>query len=97
MRTLKILFVIFVFISPFILHVWKKNIVNAINIRISNLTRDVYNIERNVMMLRSKWRKEAALGSIEKKAKKTLKMRYPEKREILKIEKFKAMKRRNEK
>jgi cell division protein FtsB len=88
MRALKILFVILIFISPFILHVWKKNMVNAVNIKISNLTREVQNIERNVMLLDSKWRKKIRSDYIEEKAREKLKMRYPEKGEIIKIENF---------
>lgn len=86
MRTLKILLVILLFVSPFILHVWKKNMVNALNIKISNLTTEVQNLERNVVVLISKWRKETSYGIIEKKAREILKMRYPKRGEMLKIE-----------
>ena len=96
MRALKILFLILLFISPFILHVWKKNMVNAINIKISNLTREVQNIERNVMILDSKWREKVGSGYIEEEAGKRLKMRYPEKGEMLKIEYFGIQSKENE-
>jgi len=96
MRALKILFLILIFISPFILHVWKKNMVNAINIKISNLTREVQNIERNVMMLDSKWREKVSSSYIEKRAQEKLKMRYPEKGEIFKIEYFGIESKENE-
>lgn len=96
MRALKILLVILIFISPFILHVWKKNMVNAINIKISNLTREIQNIERNVMILDSKWREKVRSGYIEEKARESLKMRYPEKGEIIKIENFGARSKENE-
>jgi hypothetical protein len=96
MRALKILFVILIFISPFILHVWKKNMVNAINIKISNLTREIQNIERNVMILDSKWREKVKSGYIEEEARERLKMRYPEKGEIIKIENFGARSKENE-
>jgi hypothetical protein len=79
---------IFLFISPFILHVWKKNMVNALNIKISNLTTEVQNRERNVAMLFSKWRKETSYGIVEGKAREILKMRYPNKNEMFKIEDF---------
>jgi hypothetical protein len=87
-RTLKILFIILLFISPFILHVWKKNMVNALNIKISKLTTEVQNIERNVSVLFSKWRKESSHHIIEGKAREILNMRYPERNEIFKIEDF---------
>jgi len=76
------------FISPFILHVWKKNMVNSLNIKISDLTTEVRNLERKVMLLSSKWREESSHGLIEKKAKEILKMRYPKKGEMLKIRDF---------
>jgi len=88
MRTVKILFIILLFISPFILHVWKKNMVNSLNIKISDLTTEVRNLERKVMLLSSKWREESSHGLIEKKAKEILKMRYPKKGEMLKIRDF---------
>lgn len=88
MRAFKILFLILIFISPFILHVWKKNLVNAVNINISNLTREVQNLERNVAILDSKWRKRSSSSYIEKRAREELKMRYPEKGEIFKFEDF---------
>ncbi len=88
MRTVKILFIILIFVFPFILHVWKKNMVNALNIKISNLTTEVQNLERSVMLLSAKWRNEASFNVIEKKAKEILKMRYPERDEIFKIQDF---------
>jgi len=86
MRAVKILFIILIFISPFILHVWKKNVVNALNIKISNLTTEVQNLERGVMSLSSKWRSESSCVVIEKKAKEILKMKYPGRDEIFKIQ-----------
>jgi hypothetical protein len=77
---------ILVFISPFILHVWKKNMVNALNIKISNLTTEVQNLERNVAVLYSKWRRETSQSAIEKKAQEVLNMRYPKKGEMFTIE-----------
>ncbi len=62
--------------------------VNALNIKISNLTREVQNLERNVMILDSKWRRESGPGFIEEKARRLLKMKYPKKGEIFKIEDF---------
>jgi hypothetical protein len=88
MRTVKILFIILIFISPFILHVWKKNVVNALNIKISNLTTEVQNLERGVMLLSTKWRDGSSCNIIEKKAKEILKMRYPKRDEIFKIQDF---------
>jgi len=79
---------ILIFISPFILHVWKKNMVNALNIKISNLTGEVQNLERNVAILNSKWRREASPGVIEGKARKILNMRYPKRGEMFTIEDF---------
>jgi hypothetical protein len=88
MRTVKILFIILIFISPFILHVWKKNVVNALNIKISNLTTEVQNLERSVVLLSAKWRDESSFNVIEKKAKEMLKMKYPKRDEIFKIQDF---------
>lgn len=88
MRTAKILFIILLFISPFILHVWKKNMVNALNIKISNLTTEVQNLERNVTLLFSRWRGETNHSIIEEKAGEILNMRYPKRNEIFKIEDF---------
>ena len=87
-RTAKILFMILIFISPFILHVWKKNVVNALNIKISNLTVEVQNLERNVALLYSKWRRANGHIIIEKKAREILNMRYPKRGEMFKIEDF---------
>jgi len=89
MRAAKILFMILIFISPFILHVWKKNMVNALNIKISNLTGEVQNLERNVAILCSKWRRETSPGVIEGKAREILNMRYPKRGEMFTIEDFK--------
>jgi hypothetical protein len=86
MRTVKILFMILIFVSPFILHVWKKNVVNALNIKISNLTTEVQNLERVAMLLSAKWRNESSYNIIEKKAKQILKMRYPKRDEIFKMQ-----------
>jgi hypothetical protein len=88
MRAVKILFVILIFISPFILHVWKKNMINALNIKISNLTTEVQNLERSVSILCSKWRKETSPGVIEGKAREILNMRYPKRGEMFTIEDF---------
>ncbi len=85
MRAVKILFVILIFISPFILHVWKKNMVNALNIKISNLTGEVQNLERSVAILSSKWRRETNPSVIEGKARKILNMRYPKRGEMFTI------------
>lgn len=65
--------------------------VNALNIKISNLTREIQNLERGVMLLDSKWRVEISSSSIEEKAREILGMRYPERREIFKIENFNIM------
>jgi hypothetical protein len=97
MKTLKILISILVLISPFIFHVWKKNMVNALNIKISNLTGEVQNLERRVMVLGSKWRRESSPGFIERRAKQILNMRYPERGEIFKIENFNIMGNKDEK
>ena len=88
MRAFKILFLILIFISPFILHVWKKNLVNSINIKISNLTREVQNLERNVTILESKWRRKSSPSYIEERAREELKMRYPEEGEIFTIKNY---------
>jgi cell division protein FtsL len=88
MRTAKILFMILIFVSPFILHVWKKNMVNALNIKISSLTTEVQNLDRKVAVLCSKWRSEAGHSVIERKARKILNMRYPKRDEIFAIEDF---------
>jgi hypothetical protein len=71
--------------------------VNALNIKISNLTGEVQNLERNVMVLGSKWRRESSPGVIEKRAKQVLNMRYPERGEIFKLENFNIMGNKNEK
>ncbi len=62
--------------------------VNALNIKISNLTTEVQNLERNVAVLFSKWRKESSHRIIEAKAGEILNMRYPKRNEIFKIEDF---------
>ena len=62
--------------------------VNALNIKISKLTTEVQNLERNVSVLFSKWRKESSHHIIEGKAREILNMRYPERNEIFKIEDF---------
>ena len=66
--------------------------VNALNIKISNLTTEVQNLERNVAMLFSKWRRETSYGIIEDKAREILSMRYPNKNEMFKIEDFNFLK-----
>jgi hypothetical protein len=71
--------------------------VNALNIKISNLTGEVQNLERNVMVLGSKWRKESSSGVIEKRASQILNMRYPERGEVFKIENFCIVGKINEK
>ncbi len=70
--------------------------VNALNIKISNLTGEIQNLERSVMLLDSKWRIEISSSSIEKRAKEILGMRYPERGEIFKIEDFNIMDGENE-
>jgi len=70
--------------------------VNALNIKISNLTREVQNIERGVMILDSKWRRKSGAGFIEERARRLLKMRYPERGEILKVKDFILMGKKNE-
>ncbi len=97
MKTLRTLILILILILPFLFHVLKKNMVNSLNIKISNLTGEVQNIERNVMVLSSKWRRESSPGFVEKRAKEILNMRYPEKGEIFKIEDFNIMGNKNEK
>ena len=62
--------------------------VNALNIKISNLTTEVQNLERNVALLFSKWRRETSYGIIEEKAREILNMRYPNKNEMFKLEGF---------
>jgi hypothetical protein len=96
-RIVKILFLILALISPFILHIWKKNMVNALNIKISSLTVEVQDQKRSIMILNSKWRRETLPGIIEKRAREILNMRYPEKKEIFKIENFAIMGNRDEK
>lgn len=56
--------------------------VNALNIRIAELTIEVQNLERNVMEMQSKWREMTGCSYIEKRARKILGMRYPERSEI---------------
>ena len=62
--------------------------VNALNIKISNLTTEVQDLERNVAVLCSKWRRETSQSVIEKKAQEILNMRYPKKGEMFTIESF---------
>jgi hypothetical protein len=62
--------------------------VNALNIKISNLTTEVQSLERNVALLFSKWRRETNHRIIEGKAAGILNMRYPNRDEIFKIEDF---------
>lgn len=62
--------------------------VNALNIKISRLTTEVQNLERNVTVLFSKWREESSHHIIESKAREIMNMRYPKKSEIFKIEDF---------
>jgi len=65
--------------------------VNALNIKISSLTTEVQNLERNVAVLYSKWRRETSHRIIEEKAQQILNMRYPKRNEIFKIEDFKFL------
>jgi cell division protein FtsB len=62
--------------------------VNALNIKISNLTTEVQNLERNVAILCSKWRRETSHAIIEEKAREILGMRYSKRGEMFKIEDF---------
>ena len=48
------------------------------------------------MILDSKWREKVRSGYIEKEARERLKMRYPEKGEIIKIENFGVRSKENE-
>ncbi|MEO0292726.1 MAG: hypothetical protein ABIN61_00690 [candidate division WOR-3 bacterium] len=88
MKIIKLLILILFLVSPFIFHIFKKNLINSLNIKISKLTTEVQNLERSVMFLESMWREETHPEAIEKKAQNILNMKYPEKGEVLKIEDF---------
>lgn len=85
MRILKLLAIILLVISPFLLHIWRKNMVNMLNIRIETLGKEV-SIERNkVVKLYSRYREATSVSVIEKRAREELNMRYPRRKEVINL------------
>ncbi len=83
MRILKLLAIILIIISPFLLHIWRKNVVINLNLRVEALKKEI-GIEWNkVVRLRSRYREATSVPMIEKRAREELNMRYPRKREII--------------
>lgn len=85
MRILRLLSIILIIISPFILHIWRKNLVNNLNIRIELLKKEVSVIWNNVVKLRAKFCEKTSVPVIEKRAIEELNMKYPQEREIIKL------------
>lgn len=86
MRMLRLLAIILIIISPFLLHIWRKNTVNNLNIRIEILRKEASIMWNEVVKLRAKYRKATSIPVIENRARDELNMRYPRKREMIKLE-----------
>lgn len=86
MRMLRLLAIILIIISPFLLHIWRKNTVNNLNIRIENLRKEASIMWNEVVKLRAKYREATSIPVIENRARDELNMRYPRKREMIKLE-----------
>ncbi len=86
MRMLRLLAIILIIISPFLLHIWRKNTVNNLNIRIEILRKEASIMWNKVVKLRAKYREATSIPVIENRARDELNMRYPRKREMIKLE-----------
>jgi len=86
MRMLRLLAIILIIISPFLLHIWRKNTVNNLNIRIEPLRKEASIMWNEVVKLRAKYREATSIPVIENRARDELNMRYPRKREMIKLE-----------
>ena len=86
MRILRLLAIILIVISPFLLHIWRKNTVNNLNIRIEPLRKEAGIMWNEVVKLRAKYREATSIPVIENRARDELNMRYPRKREMIKLE-----------
>ncbi len=86
MRMLRLLAIILIIISPFLLHIWRKNTVNNLNIRIEILRKEASIMWNELVKLRAKYREATSIPVIENRASDELNMRYPRKREIIKLE-----------
>jgi len=86
MRMLRLLAIILIIISPFLLHIWRKNTVNNLNIRIEPLRKEASIMWNELVELRAKYRKATSIPVIENRARDELNMRYPRKREMIKLE-----------
>lgn len=86
MRMLRLLAIILIIISPFLLHIWRKNTVNNLNIRIEPLRKEASIMWNELVKLRAKYREATSIPVIENRARDELNMRYPRKREMIKLE-----------
>lgn len=86
MRILRLLAIILIIISPFLLHIWRKNTVNNLNIRIETLRKEASIMWNELVKLRAKYREATSIPAIENRARDELNMRYPRKREMIKLE-----------
>lgn len=86
MRILRLLAIILIIISPFLLHIWRKNTVNNLNIRIEILRKEASIMWNELVKLRAKYREATSIPVIENRARDELNMRYPRKREMIKLE-----------
>jgi hypothetical protein len=86
MRMLRLLAIILIIISPFLLHIWRKNTVNNLNIRIEILRKEASIMWNELVKLRAKYREATSIPVIENRARDELNMRYPRKREMIKLE-----------
>lgn len=86
MRMLRLLAIILIIISPFLLHIWRKNTVNNLNIRIEILRKEASIMWNELVKLRAKYREATSIPVIENRAGDELNMRYPRKREMIKLE-----------
>ena len=88
MRILRLLAIILIIISPFLLHIWRKNTVNNLNIRIETLRKEAGIMWNEVVKFRAKYREATSIPVVENRARDELNMRYPRKREMIKLEDF---------
>ncbi|MCK4321875.1 hypothetical protein KAX08_05100 [candidate division WOR-3 bacterium] len=86
MRILRLLAIILIIISPFLLHIWRKNTVNNLNIRIEPLRKEASIMWNELVKLRAKYREATSIPVIENRARDELNMRYPREREMIKLE-----------
>lgn len=86
MRILRLFAIILIIISPFLLHIWRKNTINNLNIRIETLRKEASIMWNEVVKLRAKYREATSIPVIENRARDELNMRYPRKREMIKLE-----------